>query len=172
MIKHKRGSWSQCVDINHSSMMACQHMGGERSKQEDEASHEGSPTCVCVCVWEGLLSLCLHRQESYLLIDSEWGIFGREILGVHGSLHYQNHCLPGILGKHRLIKQTNLKPSQVFYIPGIKNNSLVSRCHSTLEQKTLFQTEPHADGCFDLLWLFLIHGYFCHCRNRLSEGGL
>lgn len=33
--------------------------------------------------------LCCNRQvRCYLLIDSKWGIFGREILGVHGSLHH------------------------------------------------------------------------------------
>lgn len=50
----------------------------------------------------------LHKQtgEFYLLIHSKWGIFGREILGVHGSLHHRGHCLPGILGKQTLIQQT------------------------------------------------------------------
>lgn len=36
--------------------------------------------------------------ESYLLIDSERRIFGRETLGVHGLLHHHCHSPPGILG--------------------------------------------------------------------------
>lgn len=144
--------------------------GGWQEQTGRRSKLWGFTQSVCVCVGGAPFVVPSQTGECYLLIDSEWGIFGREILGVHGSLHYQNHCLPGILGKHRLIKQTNLKPSQVFYIPRIKPTVWFQDVTPHLSRKQ-FQTEPHTDGCFDLLWLFLIHGYFCHCRTRLFEGG-
>lgn len=82
--------------------MICRHMKGDRSKELGVQQLKVIRLSLNeVIKWEreGPLHCALPKTgECYLLIDSKWGIFGREILGVHGSLHHRGHCPPVILG--------------------------------------------------------------------------
>lgn len=60
-------------------------MEGDRSKEQQT---QNLKTTEVVSLIPG---------ECYLLVDSEWSAFGREVLGVHGWLQHHSHCPPGIL---------------------------------------------------------------------------
>ncbi len=100
-----------CVEVNHSIMAwyvgTWRVTGANRSKElEDDISYQGLVKLSVATVGREGPSLQFNKTgECYLLIDSKWGIFGREILRVHGSLHRHSLYLPGILGGQTLIKQ-------------------------------------------------------------------